>query len=160
MTAPYLPLDAYSNCGFKVYALDVGLLSTMSGLPPEVVLDGARIYREFKGALTEQYVCQQLLAETDYKPCYWSTEDSRTEIDFVIQNGMEVCPLEVKAGGNVQSQSLKSYVRKYHPGIVCRISMLPVEEQKLVLDETLSSTLYNLPLYAVSQLPEILSRNR
>ncbi|MBO4287442.1 MAG: DUF4143 domain-containing protein [Kiritimatiellae bacterium] len=72
----------------KVYALDVGLLATMSGLAPEVVLDGPRIFREFRGALTEQYVCQQLVAETGLAPCYWSTDDSRTEIDFVFQRGM------------------------------------------------------------------------
>ena len=150
ITAPHLPLDAYSNGGFKVYALDVGLLSTMSGLAPEVVLEGSRVFREFKGSLTEQYVCQQLLADTDLRPCYWSTEDSRTEIDFLFQKGMSVCPLEVKSEGNVRSQSLKSYIRKFRPNTAYRASMLPFEEQKITIDDGDFCNLVNLPLYAIS----------
>ena len=149
VSAPNLPLDAYSNGGFKVYALDVGLLSTMSSLAPEIVLHESRVFREFKGALTEQYVYQQLLAETNLKPCYWSTEDSRTEIDFLFQKGMSVCPLEVKSGGSVKSQSLKSYIRKFHPEMVYRSSMLHYEEQKVLLDDGFCYTMENIPLYAI-----------
>ncbi|MBQ7191008.1 MAG: DUF4143 domain-containing protein [Kiritimatiellae bacterium] len=134
ITAPYLPLDAYSQKEFKVYALDVGLLSTMSGPAPEVILEGTRVFREFKGALTEQYVCQQMLAETDFKPCYWSTSDSR--IDFVFQKGMEVCPLEVKSGGNVRSQSLKSYIQRFRPVTAYRMSMLSYTEQEITMVDT------------------------
>ena len=100
---PNLPLDAYADSAFKVYMLDIGLLATRAGLAPEVVLEGSRIFKEFKGALTEQYVFQQLKAETDIVPYYWSTDDSRTEVDFVFQGGMRVCPLEVKAERNVHS---------------------------------------------------------
>ena len=149
-TTPLLPLSHYEDNGFKVYALDVGLLATMSGLAPEVVLDGPRIFREFRGALTEQYVCQQLVAETGLAPCYWSTDDSRTEIDFVFQRGMEVCPLEVKSGGNVRSQSLKSYEERFLPGTAFRGSMLPYKEQDVPLRNGATCRLVNVPLCAIS----------
>ena len=150
VTSPLLPLGSYADGGFKVYMLDVGLLSTMSGLAPEVVLDGSRVFREFKGALTEQYVYQQLKAETDVELYYWSTEDSRTEIDFIFQSGMHVCPLEVKSEGNVRSQSLKSYEHRFHPIMACRASMLPYIRQEVLLEEKTSCILFNIPLYAVS----------
>lgn len=149
-TAPLLPLSHYEDNGFKVYALDVGLLATMSGLAPEVVLDGSRIFREFRGALTEQYVCQQLVAEMGFDPCYWSTDDSRTEIDFVFQRGMEVCPLEVKSGGNVRSQSLKSYEDRFLPRMAFRGSMLPFKEQDVPLRNGATCRLVNVPLCAIS----------
>lgn len=149
VSAPHLPLSAYEDGGFKVYVLDVGLLATMSGLDPVVVLQGARVFMEYKGALTEQYVCQQLTAETELQLHYWSTDDSRTEVDFVFQEGMEVCPLEVKAEGNVRSQSLKSYERRFHPGTAYRASMLPYKEQEVPLENGESCRLVNLPLYAV-----------
>ena len=149
-TAPLLPLSHYEDNGFKVYALDVGLLATMSGLAPEVVLDGSRIFREFRGALTEQYVCQQLVAEMGFDPCYWSTDDSRTEIDFVFQRGMEVCPLEVKSGGNVRSQSLKSYQNRFLPRMAFRGSMLPYKEQDVPLRNGATCRLVNIPLCAIS----------
>lgn len=149
-TTPLLPLSHYEGNGFKVYALDVGLLATMSGLAPEVVLDGSRIFREFRGALTEQYVCQQLVAEMGFDPCYWSTDDSRTEIDFVFQRGMEVCPLEVKSGGNVRSQSLKSYEDRFLPRTVFRGSMLPFKDQVVPLRNGAACRLVNVPLFAIS----------
>ena len=122
----------------------------MSGLAPEVVLEGSRVFREFKGALTEQYVYQQLTAETDVELYYWSTEDSRTEIDFIFQSGMHVCPLEVKSEGNVRSQSLRSYEHRFHPIMVCRASMLPYIRQEVPLGNEASCVLFNIPLYAVS----------
>ena len=154
VSMPSIPLDSYSNGGFKVYALDVGLLATMSGLAPEVILEGSRIFKEFKGALTEQYVYQQLIAETNIKPYYWSTDDSRTEIDFVFQTGMEVCPLEVKAESNVRSQSLKSYEHRFRPQKAYRASMLPYIQQEIPLDEGASCILTNIPLYAIGAIGE------
>lgn len=148
-SAPHLPLSSYAGAAFKVYALDIGLLSTLSGLSPETILEGPRIFREFKGALTEQFVRQQFAAETDIVPFYWSTDDSRTEIDFVFQRGMEVCPLEVKAGTNVHSQSLKSYERRFRPKMVFRASTLPYKEQDVPLDGGETCRLVNIPLCAV-----------
>ena len=149
-SVPRLPLSSYADSAFKVYALDVGLLATLSGLDPGVVLDGSRVFREFKGVLTEQYVCQQLAAETDIELFYWSTNDSRTEIDFVFQKGMEVRPLEVKSEGNVHSQSLKSYEKRFSPQTVYRGSMLPYKEQDVPLENGESCKLVNIPLCAIS----------
>jgi predicted AAA+ superfamily ATPase len=150
VSAPHLPLAAHAGGAFKVYMLDVGLLAAMSGLDPGVVLQGSRIFMEFKGALTEQYVHQQLAAETEIQLYYWSTDDSRTEVDFVFQKGMEVCPLEVKAEGNVRSQSLKSYERRFRPKTAYRVSMLPYKEQDVPLENGEFCRLVNIPLYAVS----------
>lgn len=155
---PQLPLDAYADGAFKVYLLDVGLLSTMSGLAPEVVLEGSRIFKEFKGALTEQYVFQQLRAETNFAPYYWSTDDSRTEVDFVFQSGMRVLPLEVKAERNVHSQSLRSYVNRFSPGVALRTSMLPYAEQDATVAGASPCRLFNVPLFALGSLEKICDR--
>lgn len=148
VTTPKLPLEGYVDGAFKVYMLDVGLLATLSDLPTEVVLEGSRIFTEFKGALTEQYVFNQLRADTVITPYYWSTEDSRCEVDFVFQRGMTVCPLEVKAEKNVYSQRLKSYRERFRPSVAYRVSMLPYCEQKGVNGEML----YCIPLAAVGCL--------
>ena len=152
VAVPKLPLHSYTSGAFKVYVLDVGLLATLSGLMPEIVLEGSRIFTEFKGALTEQFVCQELLATTDLKPYFWSTDDSRTEIDFILQCGMSVVPLEVKAEENVRSQSLKSYERRFIPSLVFRASMLPFIEQVVQIDTANTCMLHNFPLYAISSL--------
>lgn len=149
ISTPKLPLLAYAGSAFKAYALDVGLLSAMSGLDDRVVLEGSRIFMEFKGALTEQYVLQELLAAHAIKPCYWSTEDSRTEIDFVIQQRMDVIPIEVKAGENVRSKSLQTYLKRFTPPIAYRFSMLPYRVQEVTSDQTPSAQLINIPLYAI-----------
>lgn len=148
VTTPKLPLEGYADGAFKVYMLDVGLLATLSDLAPEVVLEGSRIFTEFKGALTEQYVFTQLRADAAIAPFYWSTEDSRCEVDFVFQRGMAVCPLEVKAERNVHSQSLKSYRDRFRPSVAYRASMLPYREQKGINGEML----YCIPLAAVGCL--------
>lgn len=143
VTAPMLPLEGYADCAFKVFMLDIGLLSTMAGLSPKVVLEGSKIFKEFKGALTEQYVHQQLIAETSIKPYYYSTEDSQCEIDFVIQQGMGVCPLEVKAEENIHSQSLKAYRKKFAPEQSYRASMKNFDVQ---------DGLINIPLAGICNL--------
>lgn len=152
---PNLPLSAYADGAFKVYMLDVGLLSALSGLDPKVVLEGARIFKEFKGALTEQYVHQQLVAETTLTPYYYSTEDSRTEIDFLIQKGMAVIPIEVKSGGNVHSQSLKSYERRFDPKDVYRASALAYKEQTMRLDSGEVCHFTNIPLVAIGMVEQL-----
>lgn len=149
---PRLPLKAYADGAFKAYLLDVGLLSSLSGLAPEAVLEGSRVFSEFKGALTEQFVFQQLKAETSLAPHYWSTDDSRTEVDFVFQDGMRVVPLEVKAERNVHSQSLKSYLRRFAPKIALRASMLPYREQDVPIDGGGFCKLVNVPLFAAGAI--------
>ena len=154
---PMLPLDAYANCGFKVYLVDVGLLAAMSGLAGEIVLEGPRIFREFKGALTEQYVHQQLVAETDVMPYYWSTDDSRAEMDFVCQSGLSVLPIEVKAEENVKAKSLRFYVNRYRPARAVRVSMLPHNVQDVRTPEGVDYRLIDIPLYGVSASLQSLS---
>lgn len=144
---PRIPLAAYRDDAFKLYMLDVGLLAAMSDLDPAVIIDAPRIFSEFKGALTEQYVYQQLRAETDLVPYYWSTDDSQTEVDFLLQIGAEVVPLEVKAGENVRSPSIMHYMRKYAPSTAFRSSLLGYLDQKCE-----ACTLLNLPLYAVENI--------
>ena len=149
VSAPRLPLKSYIDAPFKAYVLDIGLLSSMSGLDSRVVLDGSRVFTEFKGALTEQYVLQQMIAEYGDEPCYWSTDDSRTEVDFVVQRGMDVAPFEVKAEANVQAKSLKSYMERFRPPVSYRLSMLPYKEQKIESAGDSKRLLVNIPLYGI-----------
>jgi predicted AAA+ superfamily ATPase len=143
---PAMPLTAYSGNGFKMFMLDVGLLAALSGLDERSILEGNRIFEEFKGALTEQYIQQQLRAETGIEPCYWSNERSKAEVDFVFQYRSDVIPLEVKADENLQAKSLKSYCAKYSPKIAIRTSMSDYRQEE---------TLVNLPLYAISQIVKV-----
>lgn len=147
---PQLPLCSYADSAFKVFMLDVGLLSAMSDLDPAVILDAPRIFKEFKGSLTEQYVHQELVAQTDLALHYWSTEDSRTEVDFVFSQGRRVCPLEVKSEDNVRSKSLKAYEKRFHPERVYRASMMPHVVQRVPVEDGVSCELVNIPLYALS----------
>ncbi len=149
VTVPRLPVKSYVDASFKVYMLDVGLLSSMSGLDSRAVLDGSRVFTEFKGALTEQYVLQQMIAEYGDEPCYWSTDDSRTEVDFVIQRGMDIAPVEVKAEVNVQAKSLKSYIGRFSPPVSYRLSMLPYKEQRIPSAGNQDRLLVNVPLYGI-----------
>ena len=149
VTVPRLPLKSYVDAPFKVYVLDVGLLASMSGLDSRVVLDGSRVFTEFKGALTEQYVLQQMIAEYGDEPCYWSTDDSRTEVDFVVQKGMDVAPVEVKAEENVQAKSLKSYMERFSPPVSYRLSMRPYKEQMIASPGNMERQLINIPLYGI-----------
>ena len=138
---PAVPLKAYIDfAAFKLFLLDVGLLGALSDLDAESILEGNEIFVEFKGALTEQFVLQELVAETEYTPYYFATETATFEMDFMIQKGKNVVPVEVKAETNQQAKSLKAYCRKYEPEYAVRISMKNYQEEEW---------LTNLPLYAV-----------
>lgn len=139
-----IPLKAYRDIpAFKLYLVDVGLLAAMTDLDAKTLLMGNAIFTEFKGALTEQYVCQQLLSELETVPYYWSAEASSGEVDFVLQYGGQVIPLEVKAEENLNAKSLKSFVNTYQLPYGVRTSMSDYRRQE---------KLVNLPLYAISQL--------
>ena len=139
-----IPLKAYQDIpAFKLYLVDVGLLAAMTDLDARTLLMGNTIFTEFKGALTEQYVCQQLYAELDATPYYWSAEASSGEVDFVLQHNGQVIPLEVKAEENLNAKSLTSFVNTYQLPYGIRTSMSDYREQERLL---------NLPLYAISQL--------
>jgi len=142
ITKPGMPLVAYQDLyAFKLFVLDVGLLSAMSRLDIKSLLEGSKVFEEFKGSLTEQYVLQQLIRNKEIIPYYWSAEKSSGEIDFVFQHGMDVVPLEVKATENLQAKSLKNYCLKYDPKYAVRTSMSDYKKE---------AWLANLPLYAIN----------
>ena len=141
---PNMPLKAYKSMNaYKLFVLDVGLLGAMSELEAESILEGNDIFIEFKGALTEQYVLQQLISDTRYNPYYFGTEKATFEQDFLIQKGKDIVPIEVKAGENIRSQSLKAYCDKYKPNKAVRFSTLKYMDQ---------GWMENIPLYAVCNL--------
>lgn len=142
-TAPIVPLKFYEELSvFKLFMLDVGLMGAMTDTPTENIIIGDNIFREYKGAFTELFVYTQWV----HKPIqiyYYSSNDSRVEIDFLVQNRANIIPVEVKAEENVKSKSLQTYIGK-HPELKgMRISMLPYAEQEWMT---------NVPLYALSCL--------
>lgn len=147
---PALPLKAYMNLDiFKIYLLDVGLLMAMTGLNAQVIIDGNRIFTEFKGALTEQYILQQLIAGENVEPYYYSAENSKGEIDFILQGNTSVIPLEVKAEENLRAKSLKAFCEKYKPKYAVRTSMSDYREQEWMT---------NIPLYNIDRIGEYLKQ--
>ncbi|RHB09121.1 ATP-binding protein [Holdemanella biformis] len=141
---PHMPLKAYINMSaYKLFILDIGLLGALSDLPAKTILEKDEIFVEFKGAFTEQYVLQQLICDTQYTPYYYGTDKSTFEQDFMIQMEDRIVPIEVKAEGNVYSQSLKAYCEKYHPKKAVRFSTLKYVDQGWMV---------NIPLYAISTL--------
>jgi len=143
---PLLPLRAYEDQRlFKLFFLDVGLLGAMSKLPVETVLAPDGVFREFKGAMAEQFVFQEMASQR-IDPHYFSRDDSRGEIDFMVQLGTDVVPVEVKAGSNVRSNSLTSYVSTHKPGQAIRFSTLPYKQQ---------DSITNMPLYLAGQLTDV-----
>ncbi len=144
---PVLPLDGFADIdAFKLFVLDVGLLGAMSGLDVKTLLNGNEIFTQYKGALTEQYVLQQLLCCDDIVVKYWSAERGVAEVDFVVQQLGNIIPLEVKAEENLKSKSLKSYITKYSPKMALRVSMSPYRKEV---------NLTNLPLYAICNLDRL-----
>ncbi|MCI8741319.1 MAG: ATP-binding protein [Lachnospiraceae bacterium] len=143
VSKPSVPLKAYTDfAAFKIYLLDVGLLGAMSDLDARSILEGNELFLEFKGALAEQYVLQQIVAETDYTPYYFSPS-SHSEIDFLVQKEGMVVPVEVKAEDNLHAKSLKAYWEKYKPANAVRTSMANYRQEAWMV---------NLPLYGIRNL--------
>lgn len=141
---PDFPLRAYQDfSAFKLFALDIGLLGAMSRLDARIILEGNRLFEEFKGALTEQYVLQQLLVVPENDIFYWSAEKSNGKLDFLIQTDERIVPIEVKSEENLQSKSLKSFVQKYAIPDAVRTSMSDFREQDWMV---------NFPLYNIGNL--------
>ncbi len=143
VSKPNIPLSAYTEASFKLFTLDVGLLTAQCRLDAKTLLEGNAIFTEFKGALTEQYVQQQLRAECDILPNYWSSSSGNAEVDFLFQAGQGVIPVEVKAEENLRAKSLKAYYQKFSPKISIRTSMSDYRKEAWLL---------NLPLYAIGQI--------
>lgn len=145
---PAIPLKAYEDLGsFKLFGLDVGLLAAMVNLSFKSILtDGVLI--EFKGALTEQYVLQQLVSTRQFKPFYWSPQNVQAELDFIIEYENNIIPVEVKSSENLQAKSLRVFQQKFEPQIAIRTSMSTFRNE---------GWLINVPLYSVCSIPEILA---
>ena len=142
VSKPDIPLIAYMEINnFKMFMLDVGLLGAKCSITAKVLLDGCKIFEEFKGALTEQFVAQQLKS-SDRELYYYSTSNSSGEIDFVIQQEMKCIPIEVKAEENLHAKSLKAFCDKFKPEMAIRSSMSDYREQEWMI---------NVPLYLLEQ---------
>ncbi len=139
-----IPLKAYEDLkAFKLFLVDVGLLGCMAGLHQSTLLDGSGPFTEFKGALTEQYVCQQLKTIDDLNLYYYTNDRGSCEVDFIIDTGGQIIPLEVKAEVNLKAKSLKTYREKFSPEISVRTSMTDFKKEDWLI---------NLPLYAIEQI--------
>ena len=140
-THPSIPLKSSLDLKtFKIFMNDVGLLARLSGLHPEILLHGNDLFTEYKGALTEQYVMQELVCLSDIQVGYYTNARSTAEIDFLVDTGKNVLPLEVKASTNLKAKSLKTYIDKFNPPLAIRSSMADFRREKTIL---------NLPLFAV-----------
>ena len=146
---PDLPLIAYQDFeAFKLFVVDVGLLSALTNLDVKTILEKTQIFEEFKGAIAEQYVYQQLKSANDDMPIYyWSNDSSRSEIDFVIQLDGYVIPVEVKAEKNLKAKSLKNFIQEYKSEKSVRTSLA---DYKLN-----DNNLYDIPLYAIGNIEAI-----
>lgn len=140
----HLPLISYQDFkAFKLFMLDVGLLCCQAKLSIDTILDGHHLFIEFKGALTEQFVLQELLSLKDLSIFYYTNDRSSAEVDFVLDNGRDVIPMEVKAEQNLKAKSLAAFTQKFQPKLAIRLSMADFKEEE---------GLVNLPLYALSAL--------
>ncbi len=145
-----IPLKAYvDQKAFKLFVVDVGLLGCMTGLSPKILLDGKDLFKEFKGALTEQYVCQQLKTLENLSIYYYTNDRGSCEVDFVVDTGERTVPVEVKAEVNLKAKSLKTYYEKYQPEISIRTSMADYRPEEWLM---------NLPLYAIEEICSCISR--
>ena len=146
VSKPGIPLKAYEdNSAFKLFIADVGILGAMGDIDVRTIIEGNVIFEEFKGALTEQYVLQQLITIKEMVIRSWSAERSSAEIDFLVQYSGKVIPVEVKAEENLQAKSLKSFCQKYSPSLAIRTSMSDYREEEWMT---------NLPLYAINEITQ------
>ena len=143
VSKPGVPLSAYADPqAFKLFMLDIGLLGALNGIDSASVIEGNKIFVEFKGALAEQYVCQQLVAN-GLSPFYWSAKNSTGEVDFLVQQSTQVYPIEVKAEENLRAKSLRAFSAKFDNKKCRRFSLSPYRDQDWMI---------NIPLYAVCVL--------
>ena len=146
---PELPMKHYEDLtAFKVYVLDQAILRSMAELPPEAVLTKGDILKEFKGAMAENFVLGSLLAQGFKTPHYWTLQGNKAEVDFLIQNGLEIIPIEVKAEDNVNGKSFAEYNKKYNPRIRLRYSLLNIKR---------NGNIVNFPIFLCDWLKYILN---
>jgi len=139
------PLKHYADTScFKIYALDVGLLGAVARSPVELLAQGGRLFNEYEGAFVGNYVAQQLVSNFQQDLYYWRSKGGKAELDFLCEFEDRICPVEVKAGINPRSKSLKSYDLQFQPARLMRTNLLNFQ---------MDGKICNLPLYAVSLLP-------
>ena len=146
---PSLPLKSYEDLNiFKIYGNDIGLLRVQANLPPGIFHRSDNNYKEFKGALAENYILQSLLYQYGQGLCYWSS-GNQAEVDFLLQTGTSVIPIEVKSGTSIRGKSLIEYGKKYSPKLRLRYSM-----QNLKYD----GNLLNMPLFLADRTSELIDK--
>ncbi len=143
VTKPGIPLKAYEDLdAFKIFILDIGLLCCMTELSARTLLEGNRLFTEFKGALSEQYVFQELISEFGITPYYWSAKNASAEVDFLFQTDDKIVPVEVEAVINLQAKRLKAYRDTYSPELALRCSLSEYADHGILKDVPL----YDLPV--------------
>jgi len=148
VSKPSIPLKAYEDfSAFKLFLVDTGLLAAMGDIDARTLLEGNTIFSEFKGALTEQFVLQELVSMAEFPIYYWTADRSTAEVDFVIQYQGHAVPIEVKAEENLKAKSLKVYHEKYKPTLALRLSMSDFRK---------TDWLINLPLYSVAKIKDLI----
>lgn len=147
VNAAGIPLKAYEDLkAFKLFVVDIGLLACMAGLHQRTLLGGNELFAEFKGALTEQYVCQQLKTIEDLGIYYYTNDRGSCELDFVVDTGERILPVEVKAEVNLRAKKLKTYHDKFSPKVSVRTAITDYKKEEWLV---------NIPLYAIEQIAEI-----
>ena len=143
---PNLPRASYADPGaFKLYTLDVGLLSAMTRLDPQTILQGDRLFTEFKGALTEDYVAQEL-TDSHHESLYYWTSPGTAEVDFLLEFEGKIYPLEVKSGLSQKTRSLRVYDEIYRSQTLSRTSIMNLKKD---------GGIGNYPLYSVARFPRL-----
>ena len=146
VSEPNMPLKAYEDvAAYKLFLLDVGLLGAMTDLDVHSLLENDKLFNDYNGAITEQYVLQEFKTLHNLPIFYWTS--NRAEIDFIIQHKNNIIPVEVKATVNLQAKSLKSFRQKYEPAISIRTSLANYEDNQ---------GLYNIPLFDISNIRKII----
>ena len=142
-----MPLKAYEEpSSYKLFLLDIGLLGAMTDLNVKSLLENDKLFNDYNGALTEQYVLQELKSAGNFPIFYWT--NNKSEIDFILQYKDKIIPIEAKATINLQAKSLKVYMEKYDPEIAIRTSLS---------DYKINKSLYDIPLYAIGNMENILN---
>jgi len=147
VTKPGLPLKAYEDLtAFKIYLSDTAILRRLSQLDPVAISEGNRLFTEFKGALTENFVLNSILSQFKSMPHYWKSANE-SEVDFIVQYKNSIIPIEVKSDQNIRSKSLSVYREKYNPEISFRFSLRNLKKEE---------GLINLPLFMADYLESFL----
>ncbi|GHT60839.1 hypothetical protein AGMMS50239_10570 [Bacteroidia bacterium] len=152
VSTPKSPLKFYEDFGaFKLFLSDLGLLGAMTGTLPRHIVEDDSIYTEFNGAMGEQFVCQELIANELPALFYWLREDAKQEIDFISENEQGVVPIEVKSGTNLSANSFKEFMKEHNSPLGVKISALPYKENEKVI---------NMPLYNTAKFEKIIRNQR